>query len=226
MHKKYAVIVAAGAGSRMGTDLPKQYLLLDGRPVLMHTMGKFAVHPDVTLVLVLHPAMESYWEDLCRAHGFAVPHAIVHGGATRFQSVRNAVSFILEKEHDPGRCIVAIHDAARPFVSPELIEKSYRAAAVFGAAAVAVPAVSSVRMGTADQNTALDRSKIWLVQTPQTFTGDLLAEGFAQEESDVFTDDASVIEQRGHPIHIIEGDRRNIKITYPEDLAPLLGSPV
>jgi len=218
MHKKYAVIVAAGTGSRMGADLPKQYLLLEGKPVLMHTMAKFAVHPDVTLVLVLHPDMENHWETLCRAHGFAVPHAIVHGGATRFQSVRNAVTFILEREQDPGRCIVAIHDAARPFVSPELIEKSYRATAVFGATTAAVPAVSSIRMGSADQNTALDRTKIWLVQTPQTFAGDLLAEGFKQEESDAFTDDASVIEKLGHPIHIIEGDHGNIKITYPEDL--------
>jgi len=225
MHKKYAVIVAAGTGSRMGGDLPKQYLLLDGKPVLMHTVEKFAVHPDLNLVLVLHPAMEDYWGNLCRVHGFAVPHAIVHGGATRFQSVRNAVDFILEKEPDPGRCIVAIHDAARPFVSPGLIEKSYQATAVFGATVAAVAAVSSIRMGSVGQNTALDRSKVWLVQTPQTFTADLLAEGFKQQESETFTDDASVIEKMGHPIHIIEGEQGNIKLTHPEDLPQIFKSP-
>ncbi len=218
MHKKYAIIVAGGVGSRMGNTLPKQYLLLQGKPILMHTIERFAFDADINIVVVIHHAMEDYWNNCCKEHSFGVPHTIVYGGQTRFQSVRNAVNFITAKEQDPSQCIVAIHDAARPLISPALIKKAYQTTATVGASVVAISSTNSIRMGNTNQNEAADRSKIWLVQTPQTFTGNLLVDGFKQAEEATFTDDATVIEKLGHPIHIIEGDHRNIKITYPEDI--------
>lgn len=219
MQQKYAIIVAGGTGSRMGASLPKQYQILLGKPILMHTLEKFAQHQDqITLVLVLHEDMRDYWLSLCKAHKFTIPHQLVHGGASRFQSVRNGLTHILANTN-AETALVAIHDAARPLLSPELIERSYVAANTYGAVVVAVPSNNSVRIGSASQSKAIDRATVWLVQTPQTFRLGILKTAFKQEESPFFTDDASVVEQAGISIHLIPGEEQNLKITFPEDLA-------
>ena len=219
MQNKYAIIVAGGSGSRMGNSLPKQYQLLLGKPILMHTLAKFVQENDpVQIVLVLHAGMRDYWMELCKTHQFTIPHQLVNGGESRFQSVRNGLQQILA-DRPAGEALVAIHDAARPLLSASLITQSYSVAKTFGAAVVALPSSNSVRLGTQTTSKAVDRSQVWLVQTPQTFRLSLLEEAFKQAESPLFTDDASVVEQLGIKVHLIPGEQQNIKITFPEDLA-------
>jgi len=221
MQNKYAIIVAGGSGSRMKSDLPKQFLLLEDRPVVMHTLEKFANSKSKPqLILVLHPDMFSVWEDLCRNHHFEIPHSVIAGGYTRFQSVRNGIDYIAKQQ--PGlleNTLIAIHDAARPVVTPTIIDSCYEQTTRFQATVLAVRSTNSVRQGNDVENKAVDRENIWIVQTPQTFRGDLLHEAFLQEELPSFTDDASVVEKLGYNIHLIPGDYRNIKITFPEDIA-------
>ena len=219
MYKRYAVIVAGGVGRRMGGALPKQYLLLDGIPVLMHTIAKFSNCGNVEVVVVLHEEMQDYWRQLCKQYAFTKSHHIVSGGESRFQSVKCGVDFVLSNVDNVEECIVAIHDAARPLISTAMIQQAFLETAEKKATIVATISVNSVREGDKAQNKTKDRSKIWMVQTPQTFTADILQQAFLQKESPAFTDDAAVVEKLGYPIHIIEGDYRNIKITYPEDIA-------
>src|SRR5690606_36324116 len=201
MYKKYAIIVAGGFGSRMGSTLPKQYLLLAGKPVLMHTIRQFAVcGEELEIVVVIHPEMNGYWKELCGTYGFDVPHHVVYGGDTRFQSVKRGVDFVLQQTDDIAKTLISIHDAARPLVTTEIIRKSFCETTDKKACIVAVPSINSVREGDSTENIAKDRSRIWMVQTPQTFTADLLQQAFLQGESPVFTDDASVVEQLGQRI--------------------------
>ena len=218
MQQKYALIVAGGTGSRMGTDIPKQYQALAGKPILMHTLAQFtksASNPQ--LIVVIHKDMRDYWLSLCEKHNFTIPHAVVDGGNTRFQSVKNGLQHIMDQDQ-AAESLIAIHDAARPLINPVLIDQSYAEASSNGACIVAMASSNSIRMGDRHQNKAVDRSHVWSVQTPQTFQLGLLAEAFQQAESPLFTDDASVVEQLGHAIHIIPGEQKNIKITFPEDL--------
>jgi len=226
MQTKYALIVAGGTGSRMGMDIPKQYQLLAGKPVLMHTLAQFAKsESQVKLVLVLHKDMRAYWQSLCVKYAFEIEHEIIEGGSTRFQSVKNGIQFILAQDATVDS-LIAIHDAARPLINPSLIDQSYACAREHGACIVALASSNSIRIGDNSVNKAVDRTQVWSVQTPQTFRLALLEEAFAQAESPLFTDDASVVEKLGHPIHIIPGEQKNMKITFPEDLeiaALLLG---
>ena len=220
MKKKYAIIVAGGIGSRMGGDLPKQFQNLNGRPILMHTIEKFAgAKSNPIIIVVLNEMMNEKWIDLCESHGFDIPHKVVFGGQSRFKSVQNGLSEIqLLEEHNMHNVYVAIHDAARPLITSALIDKCFNSTEINGATVLAVTSVDSVRKGSSTLNETVDRDLVWLVQTPQTFRGDILEHAFRQKESLSFTDDASVVEKLGYPIHLIQGDHKNIKITYPEDI--------
>ncbi|MVM28772.1 2-C-methyl-D-erythritol 4-phosphate cytidylyltransferase [Spirosoma sp. HMF4905] len=211
----FAIIVAGGSGSRMKSDVPKQFLLLNGKPILQHTIERFLeVVPAPQLILVLPTKDQSIWETLCERHNFHPSIQIANGGSTRFQSVRNGLAII---EKSDG--LVAVHDGVRPFISPEIIQNSFDTAARTGSAVTCVPVKDSVRVVGADGvSKAVDRSQYRLVQTPQTFQLTAFRQAFQTEEQAFFTDCASVMEYAGFPITLIEGSYENIKITTPEDL--------
>jgi 2-C-methyl-D-erythritol 4-phosphate cytidylyltransferase len=209
----YAIIVAGGTGSRMKSDVPKQFLLLKGRPVLMHTIEAFHysdLRPEI--ILVLNAAFISHWNDLCLEHHFNIPYKIVNNGEQRFHSVRNALDLVADDS------LVAVHDAVRPIVDNELITRSYRLAEQCGAIIPVVTSKDSVRRKTGDSSVSMNREEILLVQTPQVFQSKLLKRAYLQEYNSNFTDDASVVERLGAEVQTIEGSYQNIKITYPEDL--------
>jgi 2-C-methyl-D-erythritol 4-phosphate cytidylyltransferase len=213
--KHYAIIVAGGSGTRMQATVPKQFLLLNGLPVLMHTIRAFEqshVTPDIILVLPVgyHP----YWQQLCDVHKFTTPHLLVAGGETRFHSVKNGLDQILDDD-----ALIAVHDAVRPLTSRHIIETSYQHAEKYGNAVTAVKSRDSIRQLTNGRSVSLLRDEIYLIQTPQTFRADMLRKAYEQPYSEKFTDDASVIEQYGVEIQLTEGDHQNIKITFPEDIA-------
>ncbi|MNK34642.1 2-C-methyl-D-erythritol 4-phosphate cytidylyltransferase 2 [compost metagenome] len=211
--KYYAIIVAGGSGNRMQTETPKQFLLLKNLPVLMHTIKAFAQsESQPKILLVLNKEQQAYWRRLCDEFNFRIPHQVIDGGTERFHSVKNAVYTIEEDS------FVAIHDAVRPLVSKTLIDNAYQAAAQRGNVIAAVQSSDSVRQFKNDKTSALKRDEIYLVQTPQTFSLKVLKEAYNQEFDSHFTDDASVVESIGYNINIIEGERSNIKITYPIDL--------
>lgn len=212
--KSYAIIVAGGSGTRMQAILPKQFLLLNGRPVLMYTIEAFyhsSYQPQI--ILVLHANFHTYWQELCQQHQFTIPHQLVSGGETRFHSVRNGLELV---EADS---LVAVQDAVRPLTSPIIIDAAFAQAAEYGNAVTAVKSRDSVRAVRNGHSESLLRDEIYLVQTPQTFKSDVLKKAYLQPFNEAFTDDASVVEKDGHLIHLNEGDYRNIKITYPEDIA-------
>lgn len=211
--KYVAVIVGGGSGTRMGAVVPKQFLMLDKKPVLMHTIQAFFdsdLKPEI--ILVLNIDFHQYWEQLCLEHQFAIPHTVIKGGRQRFYSVKNAFKYI------KGQAIVAIHDGVRPLVSNELITNSFLQAEVHGNAVCAVQSSDSVRMFKNGSSEAIKRDQVFLVQTPQAFDLNLLKNAYKQPYHISFTDDASVVERAGAAIHLIEGDKKNIKITYPEDI--------
>ncbi len=221
MYRNYVIIVAGGTGSRMGSDIPKQFMLLSGLPVMMHAIRAFhqsRSSPDV--IVVIHPSLRDDWSELCETHAFPVPHTVVDGGNSRFESVRNGLKAIASLGMELRQCLIAVHDAARPLVSPTLIDETYKQAALTGAAALATPSTDSIRMksGNGLKSNAVPRSSVYLMQTPQTFNGAILYESYEQADEDSFTDDASVVEKKGYPIALMDGDTRNIKITFPEDL--------
>lgn len=213
---RYAILVAGGKGLRMGSDIPKQFLPLRGRPVLMHTIDVFRrTYPDIHIILVLPREQQDYWRQLCGQHDYDVELCVADGGETRFHSVRNGLSQI----PDGARGVVGVHDGVRPFVSPEAIRRCYEAAEEFGAVVPVVPVVETVRQLLADGSSmTVDRNAYRLVQTPQTFDIQLLKKAYGQPFDPFFTDDASVVEAMGHPIKLVEGNNENIKLTNPADL--------
>lgn len=219
MPANYAIIVAGGSGTRMGNGTPKQFMLLAGAPLLMHTIRKFHLCRTRPAILVALPAsQQAAWQELCASLGFDVPHTTCDGGATRFQSVKNSLEWIAQ--HEPDVENIAVHDAARPLVSPALIDAMFDAAAAHGAAVPAVRAVDSVRLldSQTGSNRAVPRADVYLVQTPQAFRASTILDAYASEEQPEFTDDASVVEAKKIPIKIIDGEYNNIKITFPADL--------
>lgn len=213
-NKFYAIIVAGGSGSRMQSVIPKQFLLLNGKPVIMHTVNAFYKSVNQPLIIVvLHADYHQYWQQLCKEHDFKIPHYLISGGETRFHSVKNGLALI---EDD---AVVAIHDAVRPLVSVDIINEAYNYAIKHGNAVVAVKSRDSIRQVKNQVSNALIRDEIYLVQTPQTFQSALLKMAYQQDFNTNFTDDASVVEQLGININIIPGSYTNIKITYPEDIA-------
>jgi 2-C-methyl-D-erythritol 4-phosphate cytidylyltransferase len=213
--KHYAIIVAGGSGTRMHSAVPKQFLLLNGIPVLMHTINAF--HNSKTqpqIIVVLHPDSHAYWNDLCVEHNFTIPHQLVNGGETRLHSVKNGINIIEEED-----AIVAVHDAVRPLVTREIIDESFECAEQYGNAIVAIKSRDSVRQIKDTRSQSLNRNEIYLIQTPQTFQAAQLKKAYLQLYQDSFTDDASVVEQTGVNINLIGGSYQNIKITFPEDIA-------
>ena len=213
----FAIIVAGGSGSRMKSDVPKQFLLLNGKPILQHTIERFLeVVPASHIMLVLPSSDQSIWKTLCEEHTFHPLIQTVSGGNSRFQSVRNGLNAI-QAPHG----LVAVHDGVRPFVSPEIIRTSFETASRTGSAVTCVPVKDSVRIIKPDGvSQAVDRSQYRLVQTPQTFQLSTFRQAFQVEEQLLFTDCASVMEYAGFSITLIEGSYENIKITTPEDLEP------
>ncbi len=212
--KFYAIIVAGGSGKRMQSTLAKQFLLLNEKPVMMHTLQAFfdsEIQPEI--ILVLAKADHEYWRSLCITYNFQIPHTLVEGGPQRFHSVRNGLLTI----KDDG--VVAIHDAVRPLVSEELINRTFKEALTMGNAIPYIKPSDSVRQLQSHSSKIIDRNNLALIQTPQTFLLAQLRTAYQQSFSTLFTDDASVVEAAGFPIHLIDGHRNNIKITYPEDLA-------
>ena len=212
--KTYAIIVAGGSGSRMQSAIPKQFLLLNGKPMMMYTIEAFYnSQASPVIIVVLHPNQHEYWKNLCKEHDFRIPHHLANGGDTRFQSVKNGLSLI------ESESIIAVHDAVRPLTPIEVIDESYRHAAEHGNAIVAVQSRDSIRQLKNNKSAALLRDEIYLVQTPQTFRSGILKKAYEQEYQANFTDDASVVELSGVDIHIINGTYTNIKVTFPEDIA-------
>lgn len=212
----FAVIVAGGKGLRMGGDVPKQFLPIDGKPILMHTIEAFRrAIEDIKIVLVLPAEQQDYWRKLCEEHNFHSPKMIANGGETRFHSVKNGLSLL----PDNADAVVGVHDGVRPFVSAETIQRCYNAAAEGKAVVPVVPVVETVRQILPDgRSITRPRDEYRLVQTPQTFPLALLKEAYRQPFSEAFTDDASVVEALGKEITMVEGNRENIKITTPSDL--------
>ncbi|MFN0254222.1 2-C-methyl-D-erythritol 4-phosphate cytidylyltransferase [Pedobacter ureilyticus] len=212
--KFYAIIVAGGSGKRMQTAIAKQFLLLNNKPVMMHTLQAFylsEVQPEIIVVLAKDD--HEYWKDLCFKYNFDIPHTLVEGGKERFHSVRNGLMTIKEDG------VVAIHDAVRPVVTSSLITQTFRDALEAGNAIPCIKPSDSVRKLQDDGGSKIiNRDKLVLIQTPQTFDLGQLRIAYQQRFSNKFTDDASVVEAAGFPINLIEGNRNNIKVTYPEDL--------
>lgn len=211
--KEYAIIVAGGKGTRMKISLPKQFLEIQGLPILMHTINAFYRYSEkITIILVLPENDFDTWENLCREYRFRKEVILQKGGDSRFQSVKNGLEKI------EGNGLVAIHDGVRPLVSEDIIGASFRLAAVHQSAVAAVRLKESIRITDQDNTKAVDRSKFRLIQTPQTFQVDLIRKAYQLKEDTSLTDDASVAERAGHTISLFEGSYENIKITTPEDL--------
>ena len=211
--KLYVVIVAGGSGKRMKTDLPKQFLELAGKPVLMHTLEKFkSFDNSIEIITVLPENQLRFWADLQKKYSFNIPHTLVKGGKTRFYSVRNG----LEVVDDPG--LLAIHDGVRPFVSIDTIKRCFETAEKYGNAIPVVSPADSLRMVTNQGSVPVNRLQVKQVQTPQVFDARLIKKAYLQDYIPEFTDDATVLEKTGEKINMVEGNRENIKITNPEDL--------
>ncbi|MNK39925.1 2-C-methyl-D-erythritol 4-phosphate cytidylyltransferase 1 [compost metagenome] len=212
--KYYAIIVAGGSGNRMQSTIPKQFLLLDEKPVLMHTIAAFhSCELAPHILLVINIDQHKYWEELCLQYNFTIPHQVVNGGIQRYHSVKNGLKAI------KGKGIVAVHDAVRPLISAQLITKSYQVAEQTGNCIIGITPTDSVRKVLENgKSEALSRAELALIQTPQTFDLELLKKAYKAPFRNEFTDDASVAEYAGYKINLIVGERENIKITHPEDL--------
>ncbi len=215
--KKYAVIVAGGTGSRLGGGLPKQFRQIDGRPMVWWSMKAFKEADSSTnIILVIHPDYVGAWKELygsmpeeCR-----IFHQIVGGGASRTESVINGLSLI----PDDSDCFVAVHDAARPLVSPEMISRGWNAVKESGAVVPVIPVTDSLRLITDGESKAVDRSKYVAVQTPQVFDARLLKDVYKKSGGKIFSDDASAVEAAGYKVCLYEGSTDNIKVTNPGDI--------
>jgi 2-C-methyl-D-erythritol 4-phosphate cytidylyltransferase len=211
--KLYAVIVAGGHGKRMGSELPKQYLELAGKPVLMRTLERFkAFDESIELITVLPENQLRFWAELQKKYSFDIPHTIVKGGKARFYSVRNGLQFVDDLS------LVAIHDGVRPFVSIDTIKRCFQMAEELGNAVPVISPTESMRIVSETGSAPINRMNVKIVQTPQVFNAEIIRKAYRQDYLPEFTDDASVLEKTGIKINLIEGNRENIKITTPEDL--------
>jgi len=213
IRNKFILIVAGGAGTRMQSETPKQFIELCGLPVLMHTIRVFFRYSSAMPITVVLPGAQlTRWEELCRKHRFDIPHQTMAGGDTRFYSVKNGLSTL------PDEGLVAIHDGVRPFVSHATIAACFQTAERSGNAIPAIPVLDTVREIAETATRTVARQNLRLVQTPQTFDIAMLKKAYSQEYRAAFTDDATVLETAGHTIHLVEGTPENIKITTPLDL--------
>lgn len=208
-----AIIVAGGSGLRMGAPIPKQFLLLNGRPILMHTIDAFLQVDFTRVILVLPASQTDYWHDLCLQHHYSPDISIAHGGSTRYESVKNGLALWRSES------LIAVHDGVRPLISTDTIRRCFADATTYGTSVPALPSVESVRLINIDgSNHAIDRRQVMMIQTPQVFKADILINAYNQPYTPLFTDDASVVETAGTPIHLSEGQHGNIKITTPDDM--------
>jgi len=214
--KKHAIIVAGGNGTRMGAPMPKQYLEIGGKPILMHTLSRFLeAEPDIELILVIPEKDFQLWKDLCVQFSFNVPHRLVSGGNSRFQSVKNGLNTLTDLDG-----LVVIHDGVRPFVNVDVIKESFEVADKKGSAVAVVALKDSIRRLTDyGKSVYQERQYFRLVQTPQTFQIQKIKKAFDVTELHTFTDDATVYEHQGWQVSLIAGNLENIKITTPEDMA-------
>jgi len=211
--KKYAIIVAGGSGSRMKSVVPKQFMLLKGKPVLYYTIDAFLkAYDDCKIILVLPEDHVAAGQEIIDAFFDYNRIQIAIGGRTRFHSVQNGLQLIDEDG------IVFVHDAVRCMVSKDLIQRCYEAVLHYGSAVPVIASKDSVRILTNEGNEALDRTYVKLVQTPQTFYSKILLPAFNIDYKDKFTDEATVVEAFGLKIHLVEGEENNFKITLPVDL--------
>ena len=211
--KRYAIIVAGGVGSRMNSSIPKQFLKLDGKPILMHTISKFSENfPDIEIIVALPSEQISYWKQLCEEYQYTVKMTVIEGGESRFHSVKNCLATIKEDG------VIAVHDAARPLVSSKTIATAFKAAEMYGNAVPAIPLNDSIRQIDSTLSIAVDRSKYCIIQTPQCFKTEIIKKAYQKDYKYTFTDDATVVESSGEKIHLIDGYSDNIKITTPRDL--------
>ena len=213
--RKFVIIVAGGKGLRMGGDIPKQFLPIGGKPILMRTIERFFEYDSqIQVVLVLPQDHFDYWKNLCEEYKFNLPHTLIAGGATRYHSVKNGLMSIACSEND----LVAVHDGVRPFVSVDTIAETFEKASQFGAVIPVIDSVDSLREVVGTKSQARDRSAYKLVQTPQSFTYKVLRQAYDLDYRDTFTDDASVVEAAGFDVTLVKGNRENIKITTTYDL--------
>jgi len=208
--QKVALIVAGGKGERMNADIPKQFLLLNGTPILMHTLKQFSQFEEI--VLVLPHSQFDYWRELCSNYNFTQKHTLVAGGTTRFYSVKNGLEKIEENS------VIAIHDGVRPLISKKIIDSLITETKNGVGIIPIVPVKDSIRKVEGENSVHLDRSNLYKVQTPQCFLSTDIKEAYTQEFSDTFTDDASVFEAKGGRIATLLGEEKNLKITTEEDL--------
>jgi 2-C-methyl-D-erythritol 4-phosphate cytidylyltransferase len=211
--KKYAIIVAGGKGVRMGTSVPKQFLLLSGKPILMHALDAFyKADSETALILVLPESQQDYWKGLCTKFDFDLSYQIANGGETRFDSVKNGLALTGEKG------LVAVHDGVRPFINSVLIDRCYQTAEKYGVAVPVTELTESIRRLDGETSFSVRRETFRSVQTPQTFRIELLKKSYNLPYSERFTDDASVVEAAGYKVELVEGLAENIKITTTLDL--------
>ena len=212
--KKTAIIVAGGTGQRMGTALPKQFLAIEGKSILLHTIGQFVTaYADINFIIVLPADYIQDGKALITSSGLSQSFQFVAGGDTRFQSVKNGLA-----QADPAS-IVFVHDAVRCLLTPDLIQRCYQQAVEKGSAIPAVSSTDTIRILEGTQHHVVDRANVMMIQTPQTFNAALLMKAFEQAYQPSFTDEANVLEASGKEVYLIEGEYENIKITRPLDLA-------
>lgn len=215
--KKYLIVVAGGKGMRMGGEMPKQFQLLGGKPVVMVTLERLhAIDPTMQIILVLPAEHFELWKELCKEHSFAVPLLLAQGGTTRFHSVQNGLAQV----DDIDEALVGVHDGVRPFVSERVLDDCFREAWIHGAAIPMIDIQDSLRhiVGVNGVTEVVPRDRYRLVQTPQVFRLSLLRRAYEQRFVESFTDDASVVEALGEQVVGVDGNRENIKLTTPFDL--------
>lgn len=215
----YMIVVAGGKGLRFGSEIPKQFLPIGGKPILMRTIEKIKhVDRNIKIILVLPKEHKDYWLLLCREYGFEIEHEIVNGGEERFFSVKNGLDYISE-----NNAIVGIHDGVRPFFGLEVVRECMTLAEKLGCAIPAINPIETVRISKEDNyngiTSTFNRNAVWLVQTPQCFDIKILHKAYSQSYDICFTDDASVVERMGYAINLVKGNKENIKITTPLDIA-------
>ncbi len=212
--KKYVIIAAGGIGKRMISDTPKQFLCLKGIPILIRSISIFVNYDEkIQVILVLPSDQIAQWEEICKKYSVNIPHTIVAGGETRFHSVKNGLSHIQD-----NNCIIAVHDAARPLVSTNVIDQAFKCAEKKGSAIPFIPITDSIRIIENEISKPINRNKLVAIQTPQCFKGALIQEAYKQPYCVEFTDDATVVENMGTKISLINGNSENFKITTPLDL--------
>lgn len=211
--KYYAIITAGGLGTRMGGNVAKQFLEIGGKPIIVHTINNFlSLSFPVEIILVLPSGFKDYWKRYCLENDFVFKHTLVSGGITRFHSVKNALKYV-----EKGG-VVAVHDGVRPFASVDFLEEMFNAADTFPAVIPVIKPSDSIRQLTNNGSIIINREELVMIQTPQIFHSDILLDSYNTAYKSEFTDDASVVENSGNTIHLVQGRKINIKITEPQDL--------